>query len=115
VEPVVFEALASLSGDVANESVQHSELAASINKDVLQSLARLAEGQETVRRIVSLAPNLQQQRATAGSVRASRRTFAAVCVHQWFIRVVSESAHARVRTRARAVITTRCSLRRRSV
>jgi hypothetical protein len=52
----VFEALASLRGDVANESVQHSELAGSLQRDVLDPLVRLRDGGEAVHKLVSRRP-----------------------------------------------------------
>lgn len=45
--------MASLKGDVANESVQHRELSSSIAKDVLEPLVTLREGSEMVTRVVS--------------------------------------------------------------
>lgn len=54
-EPVVFEALASMRGDIANESVQHSELATSINRDVLEPLIRQRDSSEAINKIVSKA------------------------------------------------------------
>jgi molecular chaperone HscA len=39
-DPLAFEALASLKGDVANESVQFSEFAANVQRDVLEPLMR---------------------------------------------------------------------------
>ena len=53
--PAIFEALASLRGDISNESVQHAELAAAISKDVLDPLARLKDGSDTVARITAEA------------------------------------------------------------
>lgn len=49
----MFEAVASLKGDIANESVQHAEFAASIGRDVVEPLVRLKEGGETVMKLVS--------------------------------------------------------------
>jgi len=48
----VFEAVASLRGDVANESVQHRELSIAINKDVLEPLSQLRETADMVVRVV---------------------------------------------------------------
>jgi len=52
LHPDVFEAIASLRGDVANESVQHKEMSYSINKDVLEPLGQLRESTEMVTRVV---------------------------------------------------------------
>ena len=54
LHPAVFEAIASLRGDVANESVQHRELSVAISKDVLEPLGQLKETAEMVVRVVSL-------------------------------------------------------------
>jgi hypothetical protein len=69
-EPLVFEALASLRGDVANESVQHSELATSMHRDVLEPLIRQRDSVDAVNRIVSASPArpaLQRRRNFAAS------------------------------------------------
>lgn len=55
LHPAVFEAIASLRGDVANEARQHSEMFTSINKDVLEPLASLKETADMVVRVVSAA------------------------------------------------------------
>ena len=52
LHPAVFEALASLRGDIVNESVQHRELATAIAKDVIEPLASLRESAEMVVRVV---------------------------------------------------------------
>ena len=49
-DPIVFEALASVRGDVANEGVQFADFASSVQRDVLEPLVRLREGGETVAR-----------------------------------------------------------------
>lgn len=54
LHPAVFDAIASLRGDVANESVQHRELAQAIAKDVLEPLGQLKESAEMVVRVVRL-------------------------------------------------------------
>ncbi len=51
--PAVFEAIASLRGDVANEARQHAEMHFSINKDVLEPLGSLKETADMVVRVVS--------------------------------------------------------------
>jgi hypothetical protein len=53
MEPAIFEALASLRGDLANESVQHSELGSSVQRDAVEPLVRLREGGESVHRLIS--------------------------------------------------------------
>lgn len=62
-EPTVFEALASLRGDVVNESVQHAELSTSLQRDVLDPLNRLREGGDTVQKLVSNAPGISHKDA----------------------------------------------------
>ena len=52
LHPALFEALASLRGDVVNESVQHRELASAIAKDVIEPLASLRESADMVVRVV---------------------------------------------------------------
>ena len=52
IHPTVFEAIASLRGDIANEGVQHHELANSIQKEVIEPLSRLNDRNEKVQRIV---------------------------------------------------------------
>jgi hypothetical protein len=53
MEPAIFEALASLRGDLANESVQHSELGSSVQRDAVEPLVRLREGGESVHRLIT--------------------------------------------------------------
>ena len=53
MHPAVFEAVASLRGDIANEGVQHLELANSIQKEVIEPLSKLNDRNEKVQRIVS--------------------------------------------------------------
>jgi hypothetical protein len=55
IHPAVFEAVASLRGDIANEGVQHLELANSIQKEVIEPLSRLNDRNDKVQRIVSSA------------------------------------------------------------
>lgn len=52
IHPAVFEAIASLRGDIANEGVQHLELANSIQKEVIEPLTRVNDRTDTVQRIV---------------------------------------------------------------
>lgn len=52
IHPAVFEAIASLRGDIANEGVQHAELAKSIQSDVIDPLSRLNERNDKVQKIV---------------------------------------------------------------
>jgi F-BAR domain only protein len=54
LHPAVFEAIASLRGDVANEARQHADMFNSINKDVLEPLGSLKETADMVVRVVSL-------------------------------------------------------------
>ena len=61
----VFEALSSLRGDVANESVQHAEFAAAISKDVLEPLTRLKDGADAVARISAEAKHVTRDAKAA--------------------------------------------------
>ena len=74
-EPAIFEALASLRGDLMNESVQHSELSASVQRDVLDPLSRLREGGESVARLTSTQAR-QAQADVKAAVERCRRTYA---------------------------------------
>ena len=60
-DPLAFEALASLKGDVANESVQFSEFAANVQRDVLEPLLRLKEGGDTVAKRALLIKQLAKE------------------------------------------------------
>lgn len=67
LHPDMFEALASLRGDAINEGVQHAELAANINRDVLEPLTSLRDVSDTVQAMVS------QRREGKGKGRDKRR------------------------------------------
>jgi len=66
MEPAIFEALASLRGDLMNESVQHSELGSSVQRDAVEPLVRLREGGESVHRLITA-----QARQTMAEVKTS--------------------------------------------
>ena len=75
IHPTVFEAIASLRGDIANEGVQHHELANSIQKEVIEPLSRLNDRNEKVQRIVRLGASAQGRATILLAVsRAERRS-----------------------------------------
>ena len=52
LQPDMFEALACLKGDTANEGIQHGELATNINRDVVGPLLQLGVSTEMVNTMV---------------------------------------------------------------
>jgi hypothetical protein len=52
MDPTLFEAVASMHGDISNESVQHKELSTSITHDVVEPLKHLKESATMVTRVV---------------------------------------------------------------